>query len=60
MSCLEKVKSYLGKTVRIKISDNRVIEGEFQCMDKDFNFMLGGAIEYHVRSELIYYCHEYN
>ncbi len=38
---------FLGRTVRIIISDGRVIEGELACMDKDLNFVLNSAIEYH-------------
>ena len=38
---------YLGQTIRIHISDGRVIEGEFQCMDKDLNFVLGNSVEYY-------------
>ena len=33
--------------IRITIDDGRLIEGEFQCMDKDMNFVLGQAVEYH-------------
>ena len=47
MSELDKLKRSLGKTLRIKLDDGRVIEGEFQCMDKDLNFIVGGATEYH-------------
>ena len=44
---LELLKStYLTKIVRIEIVDGRVVEGEFQCMDKDMNFILGHATEY--------------
>lgn len=46
-SALEILKSYLGYTLRLRISDGRVVEGEFQCMDKDMNFMLGAAVEHH-------------
>ena len=49
---LEQVKGFLGRTIRIKISDNRVIEGEFQCMDKDMNFILGEANEYHGNQDI--------
>ena len=44
---IEKVKESLGKTLRIKMDDGRVIQGEFQCMDKDLNFIIGSATEYH-------------
>ena len=38
--------AYLGKTLRVKISDGRVIEGQFQCLDKDMNLILCHATEY--------------
>ena len=42
----EKTASYLGKSLRIKIADGRVIQGTFQCLDKDMNIILGSSIEY--------------
>jgi small nuclear ribonucleoprotein (snRNP)-like protein len=44
---LEELKTLLGRNLRVLISDGRVVEGEFQCMDKDLNFILGGATEYY-------------
>ena len=44
---LAELRAELGKQIRICISDGRIIEGEFQCMDSDMNFIIGGAIEYH-------------
>ena len=38
---LEELKKYIGKEVRIKIKDDRVIEGEFQCIDRELNFIIG-------------------
>lgn len=46
-TALDKMRSLLGQTFRILISDGRLIEGEFQCLDKDLNFILGGAVEYY-------------
>ena len=46
MSSVELLQSYLGQVVRVRISDGRIIEGEFQCVDKDLNFIIGSAIEY--------------
>ena len=43
----ERFANILGKKVRILLSDERVIEGDLQCMDKDLNFILGNAIEHH-------------
>ena len=31
----------------MQLDDGRVIEGDFQCMDKELNFVVGGATEYH-------------
>lgn len=47
VSALDQLKAYLGNTIRIRISDGRVIEGIFDCMDKDLNFILSSAVEYH-------------
>mmetsp|Transcript_18441 Transcript_18441/g.17751 ORF Transcript_18441/g.17751 Transcript_18441/m.17751 type:complete len:87 (+) Transcript_18441:133-393(+) len=44
---LAQLRLHLGEQIRVIISDGRVIEGEFQCMDKDLNFILGSAMEYH-------------
>ena len=44
---LEELRQELGQQIRIYISDGRLIEGEFQCMDGDMNFIVGGAVEYH-------------
>ena len=41
---LEELKKHIGKEVRIKIKDNRVIEGEFQCIDRELNFIIGKRI----------------
>ena len=46
-SQLENLYTYLGRNIRIKIKDGRIIEGEFQCLDKNMNFILGSATEYH-------------
>jgi len=44
---MNELKKYIGKEIRIIINDNRVIEGEFQCLDRELNFIIGGAIELH-------------
>lgn len=44
---VEKVKQLLGKKIRIKMEDGRLIEGIFHCMDKDLNFILNASVEYH-------------
>lgn len=47
---LLELKKLLGSNIRIRISDGRLIEGEFQCFDKHMNFIIGNAIEYHNHS----------
>jgi small nuclear ribonucleoprotein (snRNP)-like protein len=44
---LLELKKLLGSNIRIRISDGRLIEGEFQCVDKHMNFIIGNATEYH-------------
>ena len=44
---LNEFKSLLGSVVRIVVDDGRVIEGDLSCMDKDLNFILNTATEYH-------------
>ena len=44
---IEKVHRVLGRKVRVVLTDDRVIEGQFQCMDKDMNLVIGDAMEYH-------------
>jgi small nuclear ribonucleoprotein (snRNP)-like protein len=47
MSALDHIRELLGKPIRIVLSDGRIIEGSLTCMDKDLNFILGDAQEYH-------------
>lgn len=58
---MEALKSLLGSTIRIKIVDGRILEGEFQvhmiaililflytqCIDKSVNIVIGRAKEFH-------------
>ena len=53
MNDLGELKARLGMKVRVLLSDGRVIEGEFQCMDKDLNCIIGSAMEYHGMSNLM-------
>ena len=53
MNDLDELKSRLGKKVRVLLSDGRVIHGDFQCMDKDLNCIIGSAMEYHGMSNLM-------
>ena len=41
------INEILGKQIRVFISDGRIIEGEFSCMDKDLNLILSSSLEYH-------------
>lgn len=34
---MEEISPYFGKIFRIKIIDDRIIEGEFQAVDKDMS-----------------------
>ncbi len=44
---LDYVQSLMGKSIRIIVSDGRIIEGDVSCLDKDFNFIVSNAVEYH-------------
>lgn len=48
---LVELNLLLGTEIRVLINDGRIIEGIFSCMDKDLNFILGNATEYHGVSE---------
>lgn len=41
-----KLKSWLNASLKIKLSDDRVIVGVFMCTDRDCNIILGGSLEY--------------
>jgi len=45
-SAVELVRLMLGKLVRVSVSDGRILEGEFLCLDREFNIVLGNAFEY--------------
>lgn len=42
-----EVTKLLGNKIRVLISDGRVIEGEFSCIDKELNIILATSVEYH-------------
>lgn len=42
----QKLRSWLNKTFRIKLSDGRILIGYFLCTDKDANIILGMSSEY--------------
>lgn len=41
-----KLKSWLNKTLKIKMTDGRVLVGTFLCTDRDANVILGTCEEY--------------
>ncbi|XP_074652527.1 N-alpha-acetyltransferase 38, NatC auxiliary subunit-like [Tubulanus polymorphus] len=40
------LRSWLNKTMRIKMTDGRVLIGAFMCTDRDRNVILGSCQEY--------------
>lgn len=40
------VSGLINKTLRVKISDGRVLIGALLCTDRDQNLIIGGAAEY--------------
>jgi len=41
-----KLRSWLNKTLKIKMSDGRTLTGVFLCTDQDANIILGSCSEY--------------
>merc|ERR1712168_58400 len=39
-------KKLLNKLLRVKLTDGRVLVGQFMCTDKDANIILGSCAEY--------------
>ncbi|RYG65784.1 hypothetical protein EON64_11210 [archaeon] len=46
-TALDKVQLLIGTQLRVLISDGRLIQGEFQCIDSDMNIILNEATEFH-------------
>jgi N-alpha-acetyltransferase 38, NatC auxiliary subunit len=42
----EFLAKWLNKTMRIRITDDRILVGSFLCTDKDQNIILGSSQEY--------------
>lgn len=42
----EKLRSWLNKTLKIEMTDGRVLIGSFLCTDRDANIILGSCREY--------------
>ncbi|XP_051164822.1 N-alpha-acetyltransferase 38, NatC auxiliary subunit [Leptopilina boulardi] len=45
-SAKEKLKGWLNRLFRIKMTDGRVLTGAFLCTDRDGNVILGSCTEY--------------
>lgn len=41
----KKLRSWLGKTFKVEITDGRIIVGQFVCTDKDANIILENSWE---------------
>lgn len=41
-----KIREWLNKTVKVQMSDKRVLIGVFLCTDRDANIILGSCAEY--------------
>ena len=46
-SPLDKVAELLDKTIRVRISDGRIVMGDLQCLDRELNLVLINAVEYY-------------
>lgn len=42
----ELLRCLLNKTLRIKLTDGRTLVGQFLCVDRDANIIIGSATEY--------------
>ncbi|OXU31676.1 hypothetical protein TSAR_000717 [Trichomalopsis sarcophagae] len=42
----QKLRSWLNRTLRIKMTDGRILTGAFLCTDRDANVILGLCSEY--------------
>lgn len=54
---MESTKELLGRRLRVRTSDNRVIDGDFQCVDREMNIMLDRGQEFHnIPAGLFLFC----
>lgn len=44
--CRENLRKWLGKPFRVVITDGRILQGIFNCTDKDANIVLTMSDEY--------------
>jgi len=42
----EKLRSWLNRTLKVEMTDGRVLVGSFLCTDRDANLILGSCREY--------------
>lgn len=42
----ELLRTLLNKTLRIRLTDGRTLVGQFLCVDRDANIIIGSATEY--------------
>lgn len=47
VTALDKMQLLIGRQMRVLITDGRLIQGEFQCIDSDMNIILNDATEFH-------------
>jgi len=40
------LRSLLNKTLEVRLTDGRILLGQFLCIDKDANLIIGSAVEY--------------
>lgn len=45
VSAIESVRELLLRRFRVVVKGGRIIEGDFQCLDKQGNLVLGNAVE---------------
>ncbi len=56
-SALDKVKGMLGKKLRVRVGDGRLLEGDLQCLDRELNLILLDAFEYYYSSKGRWWCY---
>ena len=54
------IKGWLNQRLRIAITDSRIFEGWFKCIDRDCNIVLAGTDEFRDGTFLPPFCHESN
>ncbi|KAK9505408.1 hypothetical protein O3M35_009473 [Rhynocoris fuscipes] len=49
----EKLHSWLNKSLKILLTDGRILVGNFLCTDRDANIILGACLEYMNEEDLV-------